>query len=120
MTASGVRALLRNRVYLGELRVGRHVNMAAHEPLVTEPQWEAAQSSVSRPARSRTRETALLAGLVRCQACGHVMSRSLTASLVYSCHGRSSGGRCPSPTAITAALIDDHVSRIARHELERL
>jgi hypothetical protein len=35
MTTSGVRQLLRNRVYLGELRVGSYVNATAHEPLVT-------------------------------------------------------------------------------------
>src|SRR4051794_24614453 len=34
MTTSGVRQLLRNRVYLGELRVGQHLNAAAHPPLV--------------------------------------------------------------------------------------
>ena len=44
MTPTGVRRLIANRVYLGELRVGRNVNPAAHPPLVTEDEWAAAQA----------------------------------------------------------------------------
>lgn len=120
MTSSGARQLLRNRVYLGELHVGRYVNAAAHEPLVTPEEWEAAQVSVARPARTSRREPALLAGLARCQGCGHVMSRTTTARVVYACHGRSSAGRCPQPAAVTAELLDEHVGAIVRRQLERL
>lgn len=120
MTASGARALLRNRVYLGELRVGRHVNQEAHPALVTTAEWDAAQIQQPRPSRARDRPPALLAGLVRCVGCGHVMSRSTTAREVYACHGRSSAGRCPEPAAIVSAALDEYVERVARAELERL
>jgi DNA invertase Pin-like site-specific DNA recombinase len=53
MTPSGVRQLLANRVYLGELRVGEHVNPTAHEPLVDLDTWRAVQQrTVARPPRS--------------------------------------------------------------------
>src|SRR4029078_8832412 len=37
MTRSGMRALLRNRVYLGELRDGDYVNPRAHAAIVDAP-----------------------------------------------------------------------------------
>jgi site-specific DNA recombinase len=121
MTASGVRALLRNRVYVGELRVGAHVNARAHPPLVTEEEWLAAQrSQTARPARSNT-PTALLAGLVRCASCGHVMSPSGRGGRrVYVCHGDHSAGRCPRPSAVTQDMLDRHVEEIALGELGKL
>lgn len=120
MTASGVRFLLRNRVYLGELRVGQHVNPTAHEPIVTLDEFLAAQDVDStRPARARP-EPALLAGLVRCCGCGHVMSRAKTKVEVYVCHGHSSAGRCTDRAAVTLRRLDEHVERIALAELARL
>lgn len=120
MTTGGVRALLRNRVYLGELTVGQHTNQAAHPALVTEETWHQAQAArVTRPARV-TRHPALLAGLTRCAGCGHLMSRGSTKVVVYTCHGRSSNGKCPAPAAITLRLLDEHVERIALHQLAQL
>lgn len=116
MTPSGVRALLKNRVYLGELQVGKYVNRQAHEPIVTVDGFEAAQSSRPRPSRSGA-PPALLAGLVRCEACGHVMSRAKTEAVVYVCRGSSSAGRCPAPAAVTARLLDRHVTEIALHRV---
>lgn len=111
MTTSGVRALLRNRVYLGELRVGQYANDAAHEPLVTQAEWDAAQSE--RHARlPRSRETALLAGLVRCAGCGHRMSRGSGERPNYSCFGLHSGGRCEEPAHISVRRVDAYVERV--------
>jgi len=120
MTPSGARHLLKNRVYLGELRVGQHVNVSAHAPLVDEPTWAAAQRFAARPTRSE-RPPALLAGLVRCASCGHVMTRSGTAkNPVYTCPRFHSGGACPRPAAVTCRVLDEYVERIALAELERL
>jgi DNA invertase Pin-like site-specific DNA recombinase len=120
MTQSGARQLLRNRVYLGELRVGRYVNVAAHEPLIDVETFEAAQRSTPRPAR-RPSGPALLAGLVRCASCGHRMTRSGTPkSPTYSCPTGHSGERCPRPAAITCSIVDEHVEAIALAELKRL
>jgi site-specific DNA recombinase len=118
LTPSGARNLLRNRVYLGELRVGSHVNPSAHEPLVSEDDWLTVHGAMaSRPARSRP-DPALLAGLVRCASCGHVMSRATTAT--YSCHRVHSAGDCPRPAAITKTTLDRHVERVALAELVKL
>jgi DNA invertase Pin-like site-specific DNA recombinase len=123
MTPAGVRALLRNRVYLGELRVGRHVNRSAHEPLVTEEQWHAAQRRrTARPPRAK-QPVALASGLVRCASCGHVMSRSgggARGHSVYTCHKHHSAGRCPRPAAVTLDALDQYVEQIALAELDKL
>lgn len=121
MTPSGVRQLVRNRVYLGELKVGQHVNLDAHPPLVARDLFDAVQGNGrSRPPRTRT-APALLAGLVRCASCGHVMTRGGTAKVaVYVCPRDHSGGRCPAPAAITASLLDNYVEPIIRDELRRL
>jgi DNA invertase Pin-like site-specific DNA recombinase len=122
MTASGVRALLRNRVYLGELRVGEHVNPSAHEPLVTEEEWLAAQRHRSARATRSAKSPGLLAGLVRCASCGHVMSRSGGARghTVYACHRAHSAGECPRPAAVTAITLERCVEEIALAELAKL
>jgi len=120
MTTSGTRHLLRNRVYLGELRVGDHINPSAHPALITEDTWVAAQiPRTVRPAL-RDREVALLAGLARCCGCGHLMSRMNTSNVVYACHRDHSAGRCAAPAAITARLVDEYVERVAVAQLARL
>jgi DNA invertase Pin-like site-specific DNA recombinase len=127
-TPSGVRQLLRNRVYLGELRVGDCVNPAAHDALIDVATFEAAQRKISRPphgpregqqARAAT-GPALLAGLVRCAGCGHIMSRGATKVPIYRCPANHSGEPCPAPAAITLELLDDFVERLALEELDRL
>jgi DNA invertase Pin-like site-specific DNA recombinase len=122
MTSGGAAYLLRNRVYLGELRVGKYVNPSAHPPLVTEEIFEAAQGKQPRPPRTKQYGgPALLAGVIRCAACGHLMSRSGNAKrAVYCCPVFHSGERCPAPAAITCAILDAYVERIADAELLRL
>jgi len=121
LTPSGTRAMLRNRVYLGELRVGAHMNPGAHPALINEDEWLAAQSARSaRPPRSG-RDLALLAGLARCASCSHVMSPGATrVQHTYSCHSHHSAGPCPAPAAITRSSLDQHVERIALAELAKL
>jgi site-specific DNA recombinase len=122
MTASGVRGMLRNRVYLGELRDGPNVNPAAHEPILDVDIFEAVQRALARnPRPPRAHDgPALLAGLVRCSGCGHVMSRSRGKVAVYRCAEHHSGARCPAPAAVTLARLDEHVQDIACAELTRL
>lgn len=120
MTPSGIRYMLRNRVYLGEVHDGKHSNRTAHEPLVTLEVFEAAQSWTPRPARGRFDGPALLAGLLRCEGCGHVMSRSSAKVVVYTCHGGSDRWKCPAPAAVTAALVDGFVEPIILTELAKL
>lgn len=122
MTPGGARSLLRNRVYLGELKVRSYVNTEAHEPIVDPGTFEAVQAklnSASRPPRSST--PMLLAGLVRCASCGHVMTRARSHNdLIYRCPTNHSGARCPRPTAISCRRIDPHVEQVALAQLERI
>ena len=121
MTPNGVRQLVRNRVYLGELRVGKHVNETAHEPIVDRDLFDAAQSKTPRPGRGPDKAPSLLAGLVRCAGCGHVMSRTgKHASAAYSCARHHSGSTCPEPASITSHLLDAAVEITAVAELKRL
>lgn len=121
MTPSGARHLLKNDVYLGVLRDGDNVNAAAHPPLITRDEFDAAQRPTSRPPRSAGAVApALLAGVIRCAGCGHVMTRKRTARVVYGCAEHHSGARCPAPASITAAIVDAYVEKIALAELERL
>lgn len=106
MTPSGVRHLLRNRVYLGELSCGPHVNPAAHPAIVDVDLFERVQAlAVARGPRD-DRQPALLAGIVRCCGCGHVMSRGNMKVEVYACHVNHSLGACPAPAGVTLRLLD--------------
>ena len=68
-TATSVRQIVMNRAYLGEARMGDHVNPSAHEPLVSRSRWNAAQ--IPQPVRSRRgTEGARLAGFLFCASCG--------------------------------------------------
>jgi DNA invertase Pin-like site-specific DNA recombinase len=122
LTPAGTRALLRNRVYLGELSVGVHRNPSAHPAVVREEEWLAVQRTRgTRPARSN-QPPALLAGLVRCASCGHVMPRATggPGHRTYACHRQHSAGCCPRPAAVTLKALDRHVTEIALGELAKL
>lgn len=114
LTPGGTRALLRNRLYLGELRVRSYVNTKDVPPIVDTDLWEAVQyARVTRPPK-RDAHPALLAGLVRCAGCGHVMARS---GVSYACARHHSDGPCPDPASITIRILDEHVEAIALREL---
>lgn len=75
-----VYGILRNPVYAGHARFGVAYNPnGAHEPLVPEETWRAAQT-VGRGERSRRDdwEPALLTGLARCAHCGYAMHVNTT------------------------------------------
>lgn len=85
---------------------------------MSEDDWLTVQGAITtRSARSRE-DVALLAGLVRCASCGHVMSRRT--GTTYTCHQHHSAGECPRPAAITKATLDAHVEQIALKELKKL
>jgi len=127
MTQAGVRALLRNRVYLGELKVRSYVNKRAHPAILDPITFQAVQEKLDsgrRPPRSG--EPSLLAGLVRCRACGHLMVRyggkrgKNGSRQVYRCPKFHSGEVCPDPTAISCRRIDPFVEAVALRELRSL
>lgn len=116
---SGTQTLLRNRVYLGELKVGQYLNEHAHAPIVDAELWLRAQHA--SPRYTKIDGPSLLTGHVLCAGCGYVMSRSgAREARVYACSRVHADGRCKAPAAITASRIDDYVQRIVSGELERL
>jgi hypothetical protein len=105
-----VQNLIKSRTYLGELRSGPYVNPDAHEPIVDEPTWLAAQHPNPAPQRRR-KGGYFLAGLLRCQACGYTMQGTVTSrgKRIYRCVRRHAGGLCPSPSRIEAAVVEEAV-----------
>lgn len=103
-------SILQRRVYLGEAYAGEVVNENAHEPLITPNVWFAAQAV---PATYVRRENqALLAGLIKCAACGYGMTRMSGGARGYSnyrCTVRHSTGNCPEPARISTMKADRFV-----------
>jgi site-specific DNA recombinase len=110
-TKQAVMVMLSNRAYLGELAYGkdrRYVNTAAHEPIVDEAVWLAAQHPNGRvPQRSRSGEY-LLTGILRCVGCGYSLNATRTSHghRIYRCARRHSGGVCPEPARHRADPVE--------------
>jgi site-specific DNA recombinase len=105
-----VQSLIKSRTYLGELRSGPYVNPAAHEPIVDEPTWLAAQNPNPAPPRAK-KGGYLLAGVLRCKSCGYSMSGTISSrgKRIYRCPRRNAGGICPAPARIEAAVVEEAV-----------
>lgn len=108
---AAVQGLIRSRTYLGEIRSGPHVNTEAHEPLVDEPLWLAAQHPTPAPARRPSRGGYLLAGIVRCASCLYTLQGTTTSrgKRIYRCGRRHSAGICTNPTRIRADVLEGAV-----------
>lgn len=123
-TVATIRAIVHNRVYIGEAHNGGFVNPVAHEPLVTLPEWQAANKARGvKP--GRTGSTAgVLSGILRCAGCSYAMKPTLSKTRhgkpfrEYRCKPDKAGGRCPSPTAVKASVIEpfviDHLFSFAK------
>jgi DNA invertase Pin-like site-specific DNA recombinase len=80
----------------------------AHDALVDDDTWHAAQSTGRRAVRNGTSAGSLLQGLVRCVSCSQTMRPSKSGTtLTYSCRGRRHG--CERPASITRAPLDEYV-----------
>lgn len=112
---TAVRAMLSNRVYLGEVRQARHVNPDAHPAIVDGDLWLSVQYAEPRRPVRGDKAPGLLVGLARCAGCGKAMSRSGAASRpTYACPRVSANGLCPAPASVTASLLDRHVDEMVR------
>ncbi len=119
-TSASVRALLRNRGYLGEIRAGSVVNAEAHVPLVTFAEFEAAQAASGRPIARSSEPRHLLTGLLRCASCRHTLKPKTitgTGAKVYRCMRDHGGGVCPSPATIYASVVEPYVERLLLTEV---
>src|SRR5262249_7710028 len=114
-SAQSIRSLLMNRVYLGEARGGHFRNPSAHEPLVTQAEFDAAQGQRSLFATrdGSIASRALLGGLLFCAGCGHTLKvtgttdpKSGERAPVYYCKGRYASGLCPARASARAEIVD--------------
>ena len=119
-SVTGASSLVKNRAYLGEARSGRYVNPEAHEPIVTQAEFDAAQTqrTLLRPHDGSIASLALLGGLARCAGCGHTLKiaggrvrSSGERYASYYCVGRYAKGGCPARATIRASYLDDYVEQ---------
>ena len=119
-SVTGVISLVKNRVYLGEARSGKYVNPQAHEPIVTQAEFDAAQSqrTLLKPHDGSIASLAMLGGLARCAGCGHTLKiaggrvrRTDERYATYYCVGRYATGHCPARATIRASYLDSYVEQ---------
>lgn len=115
-TPSATRQIVLNRAYLGEARNGELVNATAHEPIVTEKEWHAAQPSenIILPKAKSHSANCVLRGVLVCGGCGHKMlvgvkTKGKNRKPYYYCRGRYSTGRCPARPTANHKTIDTYV-----------
>lgn len=110
-TRQSVRALLRIRTYLGEAKYADNLNTTAHEPIISAELFAAAQTERTLP--NRPLGASLLTGIIRCAGCGYMMGASSAQGVRrYGCGRHHGGGRCPSPTTVSAHLVHDYVTAL--------
>lgn len=116
---AAVYALLRNRIYLGELRYAEHVNAESHEAIVDRATWEAAQRQVAKLTKSAARWPFVLTGLARCWACRYALQGTTSShgKRIYRCTVRHAGGRCPDPCRIAADEFELVVAETFRRRI---
>ncbi len=111
-----VAKLIRNRVYVGEARSGSNVHERAHEAIVSEGEFQAANRSagpgerLSRVSKG-TGEGALLAGQLKCAGCGGRMTYTYTMSggHKYSFYRCQTNEGCPAKASIGAKVVEPHI-----------
>jgi site-specific DNA recombinase len=117
-STQGVYGLLHNRVYVGEARGGKVRNPDAHEPIVTQAEFDAAQGQTTllAPRDGSVASQAMLGGLLRCGGCGHTLKiggntdrHSGERQAHYYCIGRYGTGHCPARASARASTIDPYV-----------
>jgi DNA invertase Pin-like site-specific DNA recombinase len=109
-TESTISTLVRNRAYLGELRIGGEV-VGEHEPLVDPETFDLAQPS-GPVIRTGKNIPGVAGGLIVCASCGRPLSvsgRGTGTKPFYACRRRSSGGRCERPVTGDQRSIDETV-----------
>jgi hypothetical protein len=128
-TPTSIGHVLSNRVYIGEISYRPRpnaevqftplVNRHAHEPMVDEATFLAAQRTTSprQDTRlSRSSRVSILQGLVRCCGCRHTMPPSMAGGSletdpvdVYRCVGKFSSGVCAERPSIVSRNLETWV-----------
>lgn len=112
-TMGSLNAMLKNRVYLGEVNIGGgQIIKKAHEAIVTEAEWRAAQATHSFSVSPDPRP---LSGLLRCQGCRYVLKKILyndgkeEKTYVFGCRRNHASGACPAPAYVMEHLAEEWV-----------
>lgn len=114
-TIATVRTVIRNRVYLGEARSGDLIKVGAHEPLIDEETWNAANRRRGvrhAPSGSTAGE---LSGILRCAGCSFALkpkigkTRHGKSRREYGCRPDKAAGRCPAPASVSARPVEAFV-----------
>jgi DNA invertase Pin-like site-specific DNA recombinase len=116
---SSARAIIRNRVYVGEASVPTErkgqseIIQNAHPPLVSEMLWERANGVGTRnfaPREGKWSALARLAGIARCAGCEKALSVGSNGGRgpYYACTAEG----CPKRTGISAARLDAYVGNV--------
>lgn len=105
-----VQTMLRNRVYLGELKHGALRNPQAHEAIVPADLYRRVQAR-SYPRGRRPPSERLLArlGILRCGTCGSRMVVASAASGSVPTYRCPPGNECGRKQSITAGIVEDEV-----------
>ena len=134
-TPQTVQRLTGKRVYRGE--ASRYVvqniddreaivNKDAHDELVSEDLWRAAQMKPRvpkvgpKPKDGPRIPLPLLSGLIRCAGCRHSMSlgRGPRGEALYRCRRRHASGVCPQPAQIRMEHVEEHVEELVLTEID--
>ena len=121
-----MKQIVANRVFLGEVAYRPRtedfvplINREAHEPMIDEATWQAAQWKPGKQSTSAG-PASLLAGLVRCAGCRYRMSGGRVGAKVraYRCMRHHGAGQCPSPSVINSGPLEDFVLREVQGQWE--
>jgi DNA invertase Pin-like site-specific DNA recombinase len=118
-TANTLASVVKSRVYRGAIRLGGHVTKQAHQPIVTERQWKAAQSKATR-VRTGKHQPGVAHGLLTCSGCGGPLSvqQGGHGHTFYGCRRQSSQGACPAPVNGSQAKLDEFVDLLVADALD--
>ncbi len=114
----GVDTTLAGRVCRGEIHFGEHVNLAAHEPIITEDLWQRVQR-VTVPTGRKAKSDRILArlGVLRCATCDGRMVASKSHSGTYHTYRCPHNNDCARHVTIGAELVEKVVADKAREIL---
>jgi DNA invertase Pin-like site-specific DNA recombinase len=112
-TSKAVYKMLQNPVYVGEAFAATARNTDAHPPLVRRGLWLAALAA-STSARAKAHGSTLLAGLIRCAGCCHVLGKNQCVTRggrrlrnpAYRCRRYHRAGECMNPASAAGTLLD--------------
>ena len=113
LSHSAVAGLVKSKTYRGIVFHGSDELHGAHEPLVAEDDWYAAQSPGKRPVHNGTVAAhGALMGVARCASCGRTLKVAASGpqgarQTSYYC--REDGQDCKAPASIATAKLDEYV-----------